>query len=270
MVKIAIITEPDLIWSLRAWERSIPVLKRQYKIEGLWICTDSSFGSKIKTDRWWYLRTFGTLNFFKLVLYHTLAQVKRVFAGFLGLRAINFEILCAKTSIPFYRTQSPNSQKFIDWVKDIGVDILIIQVGFILKKDIINSPNIAVINKHASLLPSNKGMFPYFWAYLKGEEQGVSYYIVDQGIDAGRIILRKKISINECDSMIQFYGYIFKHYPKMLDRTISLIINNEVDCDLVSSLSTYHSLPTRADYLNFSKVGGKIIRLKDLRIAWKM
>ena len=78
--------------------------------------------------------------------------------------------------------------------------ILILSVNntYIFPPSIIQKDNIDIINYHNSLLPHHKGMHAEAWTiYNNDTETGVTWHIVDEGVDSGNIITQQKIILTE-------------------------------------------------------------------------
>ena len=147
-------------------------------------------------------------------------------------------------------------------MEDQNIDIIIILIGHIVTEKLISIPNIGIINKHASLLPSNRGLFPYFWSFLKNEEQGVSFHKVKKDIDQGPILFKKKISKKYCPTMISFYRYVFDNYPNELIKSIENLIHKNYFYKYKKG--SYNTLPSNNDFKKFKNKGGVIINLRDI------
>ena len=50
-----------------------------------------------------------------------------------------------------------------------------------------------IINLHVSYLPFNRGSHPNFWSFIEGTPKGVSIHEINEIIDSGNLILRKKL-----------------------------------------------------------------------------
>lgn len=74
----------------------------------------------------------------------------------------------------------------------------------IVKK--VNKLGINVINTHPSYLPYNRGKYPYYWAIVDGTPFGVTIHYVDEGIDTGNILWRKKIRVLPTDTGGSLYN----------------------------------------------------------------
>lgn len=134
-----------------------------------------------------------------------------------------------KFNLNLYEEKNINAQNFLNKIKSLNLD-LIVCVNFdqILKKDIINLPNIGCINTHASLLPKYRGRAPLNWAMINGEKySGVTVHFIDEGIDTGDIILQEKIKIDEDDYICDLLNKVKNIYPKIVLNSIkSLECNN--------------------------------------------
>ena len=266
MKRVAIIAEEDNTFGLNVWHRAIPLIKESYHLDNIWVC-DSKFANipKSKTTNW-YLKVFGFMNTAKLGIFLILNFLGRK----LGVNSTkSFNYLANKYNLNYNRVSSPNSKEFEDYLDQNDIDILIIMVGHIVKPQIISKVNLGVVNKHAAMLPLNKGMFPYFWAKLHETKQGVSYHLIDEKIDEGKLLFQKELKY--VDSMIGFYFSVFDCYPEHLMIALDKLVKQEfLELEGLSDKGTYYSLPTVSDYKNFKNNGGSIIKIRDLKYGFKL
>ncbi len=76
--------------------------------------------------------------------------------------------------------------------------ILLTDFGQILEKELLSLPKIGAINLHPSLLPKYRGAAPLERAMMDGEKDtGFTFFIMDEGIDTGKIIYQEKVEIGE-------------------------------------------------------------------------
>jgi len=148
--------------------------------------------------------------------------------------------------ISTWSIRTPNSKKFQEELKVLAPDIIINQSQSIIKKALLDIPKIGVINRHNALLPKNRGRLTPFWVLYKQEpETGVSIHFVDEGIDAGDIIVQKKFSISPKDT---FQSVVKKNYEiAPLAMVEALDILEKDNYDLLpndDNLATYNSVPT--------------------------
>jgi methionyl-tRNA formyltransferase len=78
-------------------------------------------------------------------------------------------------------------------------DLILFTGGGIIKKDLIDIPKLGVLNCHIGILPRYRGMYPYVWAILDGNEDliGCSVHYIDEGIDTGAIVYRKYLDTSQ-------------------------------------------------------------------------
>ncbi|MBQ9245230.1 methionyl-tRNA formyltransferase [bacterium] len=99
--------------------------------------------------------------------------------------------------LPEINAKSANSDAFIREVKRLKADIII--VGSWSEKfsaQTINSPKIACINVHPSLLPKYRGPNPYLQVILKNESKtGITFHLMDVNYDTGSILHQAELPI---------------------------------------------------------------------------
>ena len=95
--------------------------------------------------------------------------------------------VAVEAGIPVYTPQRVRSQEFIEQLKTIPCDVIVvIAFGQILPKEVLEYPRYGCINVHASLLPKYRGAAPIQRAILAGEkEAGVTIMKMAEGIDTG-------------------------------------------------------------------------------------
>ena len=90
----------------------------------------------------------------------------------------------------------------IEELKKIKPDlIVVIAYGLFLPQSVLDIPVHKTLNIHPSLLPKYRGAAPIQWTLMNGDrETGVTVLYVTHHMDAGDILLQKKIEILEEDS----------------------------------------------------------------------
>ncbi len=74
--------------------------------------------------------------------------------------------------------------------------LVVAAYGRILGKDLLSLAPWGAINVHASLLPKYRGAAPIQWAVANGErETGVTIMQMDEGLDAGDVLLQRTLAI---------------------------------------------------------------------------
>lgn len=157
---------------------------------------------------------------------------------------------------------SPYSESLIDTLKNsndswiistdsIDVDFLklnsidfIISYGYrkIIKSDIISFMGESIINLHISYLPFNRGSHPNLWCHIENTQCGVSIHIIDEGIDTGKILLRRKIFLNFKEHTFRSsYEILKKEIENLFDQNWKDIRTNKIKGFYPKEKGTYHN-----------------------------
>lgn len=128
------------------------------------------------------------------------------------------------------RTLTPNSKQALSELfqtkpvhSKLGV---VIDYGFIINQDVIDSFPLGIVNSHFSLLPEWRGADPISFAILSGQPKtGVSLMVIDAGLDTGKLIASRSLTIKPDDTT-----------PSLTDALVAL--SNEL---LVEFLPRYAS-----------------------------
>ena len=111
------------------------------------------------------------------------------------------KVVCDIMDVP--RFVAPhNSQKCIDEIKRLKLDVGIIAGSRILSKDVIKAFSIGIINIHPGVLPENRGLDAMRWAVYDNLPQCVTAHWINEKVDAGYEICRKFVDVYENDKFI--------------------------------------------------------------------
>ena len=104
-----------------------------------------------------------------------------------------------KEKIPRTPCPNVNDPKFVEYVKGLNIDLVVVYFfSQILKPAILQTPRLGVINCHPSLLPRYGGPHPAFWMLRNGESiAGVTVHMMTEGIDTGAIVAQQELLIGE-------------------------------------------------------------------------
>ena len=134
--------------------------------------------------------------------------------------------------------------------------------GQILSQEIIDIPRLGVINVHASLLPKYRGASPINYAILNGEtETGVTIMKTSLGIDAGDVLLQKKINIGRDETAGELFERLSELGAAALTEALPQIENGTaIFKKQDESLATYTKMIKKEDAeLDFSETAERIV-----------
>ena len=256
-MNINILVDDEKCWNLNILKRLIPYLKKKNIIvDHIWILPNKLSvlrGNKISI---WYLKTFGIWVFLKLSFFYLLVIINNFFN-----KINNFKDLAINYNIRYNYINSTNDRNLFENINKDKKKVSLLITNHILKKKLINKKNHLFINKHSSLLPSYKGLMPYLRTQIDNKDNGITFHLVNEKVDSGKIIFQKRIEM-KFKSMIEFYLHIFNIFPICFVKALE---NVEKKRFIKSkSKKSYYSIPNKIDYSIFLKKKGKIILFNDL------
>ena len=247
--KILVITNDDNIWLLPAWYKVLKTKDDRVVFKKILTVPDRLSNLSEVQKYSYYLKIFGIINFILLGIFFLLNAVKNV----------NIKKNISKYAL-LEKLNSFDTERISLEIINNKPDIVFITCGYIIPNKLLDiNKDIIWINKHASLLPQTKGLFPYIWNVINNKKQGISFHKVIKNIDQGEIVHQEQII--EKSSMVSFYKEIYYSFDKYFFKFLSSLNNQS---SLKNTSGDYYSLPTKKDMEIFNNNGGEIIKMKDL------
>ena len=270
-MRIAIIAEADPIWCLAIWERAIPSLLRSgHTVGGLAVCPPRFGRLAPERVRSWYRETFGRRAAVALDIYSLAAMSGRAVLSRARQRSAGFPELCARHDLAGIAVETPNGPEFREWLRSMGTDVLILNIGHIVDADTLSIPRTATINLHDSLLPANRGVMPYLWATIRDEPNGLSFHRVVPKIDAGEILYQECVSPQRVRSLTAFQHWVIDRYPQALGKALDALAEGRSVAPASNLTPSYNGIPGAADADAFLAKGGRLVRPGDIAHAVRL
>ena len=186
---------------------------------------------------------FSILGFFNFSFKNNYYSVKSV----LKLKKISF----------FNVKYDINKPEYINKILHHNPDIIISSCSVIFKSKLLKIPNIGIINRHSSLLPSYRGIWPVLHSIADNNKySGVTIHLMTNKIDQGLILAQQKI-LNINNNLSQIYEEAFSISSDLIIRAIKNLIDKKyLNNNYVSS---YYSFPTNERFKLFRKNKGRFI-----------
>ena len=148
-----------------------------------------------------------------------------------------------------YSLERIRNSESLDLIENFSPN-LIVSIHFreIIPKSILDSAYFGGFNLHPSLLPKYRGCFSGPWAIINGEkETGISYHFLTSGIDEGKLILQKKISISPEETGYSVFNKLvdlgINHFCEVFDFEVLVLADVvSVGIELLSNLSILQTL----------------------------
>lgn len=256
--RLSILTSDDYTWAFDVWKRTIPKLQLNYRVTAINMVEDRLGPFTGWRISWWYLKTFGISNTLKLTLFSVKKNLMFKFS-----KTRTWKELSSKYGIKLFRFRNPNSAQAVEEITNQHPDIILIMVGQVLKPPIIKIAKLGIVNKHGGILPSCRGLFPFFWGRINHLPVGVSFHLVNEKIDAGKLLTQKEIKSNSI-SMLGFYRLIYQQFPSLVDKALINLIEKKRLNPRSYLKSSYFGLPTRKDVKEFEGLGYSIAYWRDI------
>ncbi len=120
--------------------------------------------------------------------------------------------------LPVLQPIKMKDSEFIEAIKNINPDIIVVIAFRILPEEVYSLAKIASFNIHGSLLPKFRGAAPINHAIIKGEKvTGLTSFILNKTVDAGDILLQREMPIPE-------YASFGDMYHKLMDISADLAV----------------------------------------------
>ena len=144
-------------------------------------------------------------------------------------RKLNFSPVkkfCLNNNLKYLQPKSLKDKLFINELNLLDADLQVVVAFRKLPKVIWEMPKLGTFNLHASLLPKYRGAAPINWALINGEkETGVTTFLINEEIDTGKILLQKKIKIQDDENAGSIHDKL-------------MIIGSDLICDTIDNFKT--------------------------------
>jgi polysaccharide deacetylase family protein (PEP-CTERM system associated) len=161
-----------------------------------------------------------------------------------------------------------NSKRSREYLRSLDPDLFVsMACPQILRKKTLEIPRLGAWNVHSAFLPQNRGMLPTFWSLYHGDTPGVTLHKMVPELDAGGILIQKKIdcSINDT-SLYQLLNTTKELASEIVAEGLNLL--EKGNCTLLPNPqknATINTFPTRNDVIKFQNLGGRIAGIRKKR-----
>ena len=126
--------------------------------------------------------------------------------------------------IPILQPASLGSPEFVNDLKRLEPDLIVVVAFRILPKEVYTIPSRGAFNLHASLLPKYRGAAPINWAIINGEtETGVTTFFLQDRVDTGSVILQARVKIGADETAGELHDKLSDVGAEIVLQTVRLI-----------------------------------------------
>ncbi|MCL6272031.1 hypothetical protein M3P05_19090 [Sansalvadorimonas sp. 2012CJ34-2] len=119
--------------------------------------------------------------------------------------------LC-RNRIPVLSLKKNDHSKILEFARECEPDVIYcFGWSYLLKKELLEYPEIGVIGYHPTQLPRNRGRHPLIWTLALGlRESASTFFIMGEGADDGDILSQERFDILEADDAGSVYEKLLK------------------------------------------------------------
>jgi methionyl-tRNA formyltransferase len=101
------------------------------------------------------------------------------------------------SKLPILQPDRIEKEEAVAEIRALAPDVIVVMAyGQILPRSVLEIPNVACLNLHASLLPRHRGAAPIQAAIVAGDrETGISVMYMDKGLDTGDVLSQTRLEI---------------------------------------------------------------------------
>jgi len=109
---------------------------------------------------------------------------------------------------------------------DIGVSVLF---GYILRPAFLDLFPEGAINLHPAYLPYNRGAYPNMWSIVDKTPAGVTLHRIDEDIDTGDILSRRRVEVRSTDTGRSLYQRLEQAGLELFRSTWPWLVAGEIE-----------------------------------------
>lgn len=198
------------------------------------------------------IRNLGLINLLNLVC-KSWASGFSAYLPNLGTRKkySSCESFAKQFKIPYRMVDEVNNLEFRNWVSKCNPDFIISSNSQIFKSELLSIPRVACLNRHSSLLPSNKGILPVFRSIEFGQQfTGVTIHKMTARIDDGDIVAQFSFPIFKTDTIHNIHKVCFDISSILIHMAIR---SDQKPLETISPYpASYNSFPDNNSWKKFN------------------
>ncbi len=170
--------------------------------------------------------------------------------------------VCERYDLPHRIVSQVNTPEFHDYARTLDPDVIVSSCTPIFKRELLELPKVACINRHSSLLPSFGGILPVFRAVQMGASfVGASVHRMTPEIDGGAVLARKWLPIFPGDTLSRLYRLCFVLSFEATNDAAAMLRSGDLSRSAPRDglEQSYFSYPTREDWDAFASAGGRFV-----------
>ncbi len=139
--------------------------------------------------------------------------------------------IALEAGVPVWQPGRLRGSEDLDVIDSLSPDLIVVMAyGQILPSRVIDAPNVACINLHASLLPRFRGASCIQGAIDAGDEQtGITVMHVAPALDEGDVILQHTLKLGTTITGGEVHDQLAELAPKALQEAVDALFDNTAE-----------------------------------------
>lgn len=136
------------------------------------------------------------------------------------------KVKAKELGIPTIEPTKLNEPNFVQQIREIEPDLIVVIAFKILPKEVFTIPKIASFNVHPSLLPKYRGPAPINWQIINGETKiGITTFLLQEQVDAGNLILQREYEIPDGWTAGELHDFLAPKCAEIASETCEILLS---------------------------------------------
>jgi folate-dependent phosphoribosylglycinamide formyltransferase PurN len=135
--------------------------------------------------------------------------------------------VCERLNIP-YHVLPHNSPEAAEMLRSNRIDVGVISGARILKRQTIQAVAKGILNFHPGWIPEVRGLDALKWAIYRQLPIAVTAHLIDERVDAGRVVLRTEIPLYRDDSFVDLSLRLDETQVDLLPQALRLVEEKDI------------------------------------------
>jgi folate-dependent phosphoribosylglycinamide formyltransferase PurN len=141
---------------------------------------------------------------------------------------VDMPTYCRSRGIAVLETGPLDSADAVAGIKALRPDLGIHAGAGLLRRPLIDTFRLGVLNAHMGVLPAYRGMNVAEWAALEGAPVGCTVHLIDSGIDTGPILATREVDVAGCGSIAALRDTVDRAQLTLLGDIVELIVSGRM------------------------------------------
>lgn len=131
--------------------------------------------------------------------------------------------LIAGLDVPCHAVENHSSSGCLELLRAFAPDLVVLGGTRILRPPVLAIPSRGTVNAHPGLLPQLRGSSSVAWALYKDLPVGSTVHYVDEGIDTGPILLRRRLPVRRGERYEQIVRRVLTLSGELVAEALVLV-----------------------------------------------